>query len=185
MDVFYSDLPSQSSSARAFMLTSPPSSTQRSLLRRLAPVLILLGLVGVGIFFIATLRSQPDLTAVSVARLERLGKALFKYAEHHQGALPRHLRELSPQDFETLEASNGGGGFIDPESEREFEWLYLPQVNLQKLAPETILVASPSAIAHQNDEQVHLVWRRDGLVSYVPEEQFLRTVEKQLQGGGK
>jgi hypothetical protein len=115
----------------------------------------------------------------SISNLRQIGLALLAHAEANGGRLPPTLQQLSPDviDITALRKL----GFRDPDSKRDYDWLYLPRQSIRSLPPEAILASSPTAVPHKNGTTERIVLHRDGSVTLMSDSDFQRVIENELK----
>lgn len=119
----------------------------------------------------------------SVSNLRQIGAALLAHSEANDGRLPLTLQQLSPDIIDI--AALPRLGFRDPDSKRDYDWLYLPRQSIRSLPPEAILAASPTAVPHKNGTMERIVLHRDGSITLMADSEFQRTIANELKDAAK
>jgi len=148
--------------------------------------IVALVLIGIVVILAAWPSSHPGVAGWrvrSMSNLRQIGLALVAHAEANNGRLPPTLLHLSPDVIDTTALPKLG--FRDPDSKRDYDWLYLPRPSITSLPPEAILAASPTAIPRKNGPPERMVLHRDGSVTHMPDSEFQSVINKQLKGDAK
>jgi hypothetical protein len=121
----------------------------------------------------------PGWRVRSMSNLRQIGLALVAHAEANNGRLPPTLLQLSPDVIDITALPNLG--FRDPDSKRDYDWLYLPRPSITPLPPDAILAASPTAIPRGNGPPERIVLHRDGSVTHMADSEFRSVIARELK----